>query len=71
MSKKKTIAVPLWKRLLLRFIRGFMASFVPAFTTFAAMSPDKWTGSLLLSVFIGGLAGGLQVIDKYLRERVN
>lgn len=60
---------PLWKRLLLRFLRGFVSAGLPLFITFISMDPTDWTFAALFAVLMGGIAGGLQALDKLFRER--
>jgi|TARA_Y100000310_G_C20676679_1_gene813503 hypothetical protein len=59
---------PLWKRLLYRFLRGFVFSASPLLVALVSMSPEQWTIGALISVIMGGISGGLQTLDKYLRE---
>lgn len=55
------------KRAALAFVKGFVFAFVPAFSGFAAISPDKITGAAIYSVIMAGIAGGLQAIHKYIK----
>lgn len=61
-----TYATPL-KRGALAFVKGFVFAFVPAFTTFSALGPDKVTSAAIYSVVMAGLAGGMQAVYKYLK----
>ena len=65
----------LYKRLLLRFIRGFLAG---AFGSLASMLPfigngwqelETWLIALSIAGIAGGLSGGILTLDKYFRDR--
>lgn len=66
--RKTYVPCPVWKRLLYRFARGFFSAFVPLFSSFAAMTPNEWRFSLVFSIVLSSVAGGLQAVEKLWRE---
>lgn len=67
-TRKQYVYCPLWKRLILRFLRGFISAFAASFAAFAATSPEDWTVTALAATIIAGASGGILALDKYLRE---
>ena len=65
----------LYKRVLKRFLRAFLAG---AFATMATIVPLQannwgdikvWIGALVISAFIGGISGVVMAGDKYFRAK--
>ena len=65
------------KRALIRFVRGFIFAGISAMAIIIPNSMDSWgdlstwIGILLLAGTFAGITGGLQAIDKYLRDLKN
>jgi len=62
------------KRLLLRFVRGFVAGFCGTAISIGAFTGNQWRdlgiwlAFLSMSGLAGGITGGILAVDKYFRE---
>jgi hypothetical protein len=76
--KLQAKAVPiqkLSKRVLFRFLRGFVAGAVSTAATISVTNASSWgelasvLNNLTISLIAGGVGGGLMALDKFFRDK--